>query len=111
MIDHEPTTVIESNEFEVTILWDIPIHTDREINANRPDIVIKDKRERRCKIIDVTIPSYNNTSVKVVEKLFKYKDLEIEISRMWDMKTDATRVVIGAIGLEKRGLERCTNNI
>ncbi len=26
---------------EITILWDMPIQTDREIKANRPDIVIK----------------------------------------------------------------------
>ena len=89
----------------------MPIHTDGEINASRPDIVIKDKRERRCKIIDVVIPSDNNTSVKVAEKLSKYKDLEIETSWMWDMKTDTTPVVIGALIFVKKGLERNTNNI
>lgn len=73
--------------------------------------MINDKRERRWKIIDVAIPSENNTSVKVAEKSSKYKDLEIEISWMWDMKTDATPVVIGALEFVKKGLERCTNNI
>ena len=58
--DHEPTTGTESDE--VTILWDMPILTNREINANRPDIVVKDKRERRCKVIDVEMPSDNNDS-------------------------------------------------
>ena len=40
-------------------------------------------------IIDMVVPSECNTSVKVkvAEKLFKYKDLEMEISRMWGMKT------------------------
>ena len=107
--DLEPTTVTKSDE--VTILWDTPIHTDREINANRPDIVIKDKRERRCKIIDVAIPSDNNTFEKEAEKLPKYKDPEIEICRMWGMTTDTTPVVIGTLGLVKKGLERYTNNI
>ena len=107
--DHEPKTVTESDE--VTFLWDMPIHTDREIKSNRPDIEMKDKRERRCKIIDVAIPSDNNASVKVAEKLSKYKDVEIEISRMWDMKTDTTPVMIGALGLVKKGLERYIYNI
>ena len=49
--------------------------------------------------------------MKVAEKLSKYKDLEIEISRMWDIKTDTTPVVIGALGLVKKALERYTNNI
>ena len=66
------------------------IHTGREINAYRPDVVIKNKRERRCKIVDVALPTENNTSVKVAEKLSTYKDLEIEISKMWHIKTDST---------------------
>ena len=39
--EHEPNTVTEDNED--TILWDMPIQTDREIKANRPDIVVKDR--------------------------------------------------------------------
>ena len=83
--DHDPTAVTESDED--TILWDVRIPT---VNTNRPDIVIKDKPERRCKIIDIPIPSDNNTFVKVVEKLSKFKNLEIEISRMWGIRTDTT---------------------
>ena len=41
--DHEPQTVAEKDN--ITILWDMPIQTDREIKANRPDIVIKNKQE------------------------------------------------------------------
>ena len=63
----------------------MPIQTDREIKANRPDIVIKDKQEKSCLLIDMSIPTEKNTSVKVTEKLSKYKDLEIEIERMWGM--------------------------
>ena len=40
---HEPKTVTENED--VTILWDMPIHTDRKITANRPDIVIKDHKK------------------------------------------------------------------
>ena len=35
------------------------------------------------------------TSVKVAEKLSKYKDLEIEIRKMWGLKTITVPVVIG----------------
>ena len=31
----------------------------------------------------MAVPSYQNTSVKVAEKRSKYKDLDIEISKMW----------------------------
>ena len=42
---HEPQTVTEKDN--ITILWDTPIQTDREIKANRPDIVIKNKKEKK----------------------------------------------------------------
>ena len=32
----------------VVILWDMPIHTNKEITVNRPDIVIKDKKGNKC---------------------------------------------------------------
>ena len=54
----------------------MPIHTDREISANRPDVVIKNNQDKKCTLIDVAIPSDKNTSTKVSEKLSKYKDLE-----------------------------------
>jgi hypothetical protein len=36
------------------------VHTDREITANRPDIKIKNKREKACTLIDVAIPADRN---------------------------------------------------
>ena len=62
---------------DITILWDMSIQTDREIKANRSDIVIKSKMEKSCLLIDMAIPTDRNTSVKVTEKLSKYKALEI----------------------------------
>ena len=91
--DHEPETVTENED--ATILWDMPIHTDRKITANRPDIVIKDHKTKTCKFIDMA----------VTEKLSKYKDLEIETSRMWGMRTETIPVIIGALGAIKKGLE------
>ena len=53
----------------------------------------------------MALPSDRNTSVKVTEKLSKYKDLEIETSRMWGMRMETIPVIIGALGAIKKGLE------
>ena len=39
-------------------------------------------------LIDMSVPSDSNISAKEFEKLCKYKDLEIEIAKMWKMKTN-----------------------
>ena len=76
------------------------IHTYRELSANQPDIVIKDHANRCCKLTHVSVPSDRNTSTKgIIEKLSKYKDLEIETTRMWGMRTETVPVIVGALGL------------
>ena len=94
-----------------TILWDMPIQTDKEIKVNRPDIVVKDKKERTCMLIDMSIPTERKTSLKTAEKLSKYKDLEIEIEKTWGMKTTAVPVIIGALGLVKKRIENYIGKI
>ena len=42
--------------------------------------------------------------MKMIEKLSKYKDLGIEISTIWGLKTETVSVVIGALGQVKKGL-------
>jgi hypothetical protein len=55
------------------------IHTDREVTTNRPDIIIKNKKEKTCTPIDLAIPADRNVVQKEVEKKLKYKSLGIEI--------------------------------
>ena len=57
------------------------------------------------------VSSDRKTSVKVVEELSKYKDFEIEIARMWKMGTETITVVIGALGVIKKGLEKYVDKI
>ena len=58
-----------SEKDDIAILWSMSIQTDREIKAKRPDIVVKNKKEKSCLLIDMAIPTDRNTSVKVTEKL------------------------------------------
>ena len=54
---------------DATILWNMQIHTDGEITANKPDIVIKEHKTMTWKLIDMAVLSDRNTSVKVIERL------------------------------------------
>jgi len=47
-------------EGDITVLWNQAVHTDREVTANRPDIIIKNKKEKTCTQIDVAIPVDRN---------------------------------------------------
>ena len=64
---------------DVTVLWNQALHTDREVTANRPDIIIKNqKKEKTCTLRDVAIPADRNVVQNEAEKL-KYKSLCIEV--------------------------------
>jgi len=47
-------------EGDVTVLWNEAVHTEREVTANRPDIIIKNKKEKTCTLIDVAISADRN---------------------------------------------------
>ena len=57
-------------EGDVTVLWNQAVHTDREVRANRPDVIIK-KKEKTCTLIDVAIPADRNVVQKEAEKKLK----------------------------------------
>ena len=60
--------VLHNKDSKITIMWDIPVKTDRTITANRPDIVIKDSVNSTCKLIDMSTPSDRNIALKQIEK-------------------------------------------
>ena len=48
---------------------------------------------------------------KEAEKILKYKDLTIEIQRMWKVKTRVIPVIIGAIGTISKSFRKYISNI
>ena len=63
-----------------SVVWNQAVHTDREVAANRPDIIIKNTKEKTCTLIDVTIPADRNVVQNEAEKrLIKYKSLCVGI--------------------------------
>ena len=95
---------MHNKDNNITIMWDMPVNTDRTITANRPDIIVKDSVNSTCKLIDMTVASDRNIALKETEKKSKYRDLELEIQRMWHTKTVVIPVVVGALGTVKKSM-------
>jgi hypothetical protein len=51
-------------EKDVTVLWNQAVHTDREVTANRPDIVTKNRQDKTSTLIDVAVPADMNVVQK-----------------------------------------------
>jgi hypothetical protein len=74
--------------------------------ATGPDIIIKNKKEKTCTLIDVAIPADRNVVQNEAETRLKYKNLCIEIQRMWNLKCTIIPVIIGATGIVTRSLRK-----
>jgi len=92
-------------------LWNQQIQTDRTIPNNKPDIIILDNEKGTCMLIDVAISGDSNVIKKEIEKILKYKDLTIEIQRLWNVKTNVIPVIIGATGTVSRSFRKYVSNI
>jgi hypothetical protein len=62
-------------------------------------------------LIDVAIPGDKNVIQKEAEKILKYKDLTIEIQRMWKVKTRVMPVIIGATGPISKSFRKYVSTI
>ena len=94
---HRPTEVIMNKNIE--LLWDMTLNTDRQIGANRPDIVLRDKTAKKTYIIDISCPSDMNVQSKENEKVAKYSGLRAELGKMWNCECVVIPVVIGGLGV------------
>ena len=68
--------------------------------------MLRDTEEKTCLLIDIFISDDSNVNTKETGKLRKYKDLEIEVRRVWNLRTKIVSVVFGALGTIKKGLDQ-----
>ena len=74
------------------------IQTDHVIEAWRPDLVLVDKKERICKIIDFAVPVDSRIEEKKKDKIEKYQDLGRELQKVWNVKVKFIPLVVGSLG-------------
>jgi len=62
-------------------------------------------------LIDVAISGDRNVIKKETEKILKYKDLTIEIRRLWNVKRNVISVIIGVTGTISKSFRKYVSNI
>ena len=105
----KPESVLENETHK--ILWDFEIKTDHLIPARRPDLVLIDKKERTCQLVDFAVPADHRVKLKENEKMDKYLDLARELKKLWNMKVKVIPIVVGALGTVPKGLEKGLENL
>ena len=50
--EHKSASVMHNKDSKITIMWDMPVNTNRTITEKRPDIIIKDSVNSICKLVD-----------------------------------------------------------
>ena len=79
--DHKLEGVMESGGTK--LLWDFNIQADKEIQARRPDLIVVNRRDNQCFIIDITVRNDSGIFEKEKEKIEKYQDLRRKIAELW----------------------------
>ena len=87
------------------------VRTDRTIADNKPDIIISDNKQGTCMLIDVAICGDRSVIKREAEKILKYKDLRIEIQRVWNVKAKVIPVILGATGTVSKSLRQYLSNV
>jgi hypothetical protein len=54
----------------------------------------------------VATPDNSSLNIKATEKLSKCKDLDIDVSRMWKVRTKIVPAITGALGTTKKRLDQ-----
>jgi hypothetical protein len=76
------------------------------IIINLSDIVLNEEREETCLLIDTAIPDYSKFNKQKSYKTSKYKNLDVTVSRTWKVSRKIVPVLIGALGIIKKGLDQ-----
>ena len=87
-----------SQSKHVNILYDQVIQTDLEVGANRPDLVIKDKKAKKTYLVDITCPCDLNIHKAEATKIAKYRGLRGQLQKMWGFECVTVPIVIGGLG-------------
>ena len=84
---------------DMEIWYDMEIQTTPKVDKNWPDIVIWEKAEKKCTLVEITVPLDNNLQKAHKEKETKYINLISKMQRHYrGYKFEVIVVAVGAMG-------------
>ena len=93
----------------VKILWDFSIQRATKIGRNKQDVILLEKKEKICYIVDVACPFDQRIEKKEKNKVKNYTDLKYEMLNVWKnevTKVNIVPVVIGALRMVSKNISR-----
>ena len=70
----------------------------------KPDLILINKKDRTCRIVDFAVPVDHGVKLKGREKRDKYLDLAKELKKLWNMKVAIILIAVSALGATTKGL-------
>ena len=61
-------------------------------------MVVVDKKEKSCKMIDFAVPGDSTIEEQEKDKIEKYQDLGRELQKIWNVKAKIMPLVVGCLG-------------
>ena len=107
-----PKTSIENNQAK--ILWDTPIYIDKapENGANRPDITIYDRKNKKVILIEGTVCNIGQINDRNEYKKRKYLDLRVGLRKIYpDYEIKQINIVFNFLGDFNGTLEKELSNL
>ena len=110
MINSNDNNVLENNTHNLQ--WDFDIHTDHQILARRPDLILinkkkkkkKKKKKRNYKIVALVVLADNRIKLKEFERKDKYLVIVMVLKKLWNMEVTIIPIVIVEFGTVTKGL-------
>ncbi len=83
-----------------TVLVDLCVPTDRAITARRPDLIVRQVKEKKITIFEVACSWDPKVEKREREKYAKYADPAADLAKQWEgFRVTVVPVVIGDLGL------------
>ena len=105
--EHEPVRFTTTRELDIYYDKDVELGSYIENRANRPDIIIHNKRTKQVQIIEVGITGDTAITSTTHRKINKYTDFKNIMKREWQLdKIEFIPVILGVTGVYHKRLKR-----